>query len=417
LSVSTPTSAGSAPAAPRSQRHIGYVLKRFPRISETFVAAELIELARQGEWVTVFAVSRPEEPFEHGFLEELEARVVYLPHRPLREPVRTLRGVAHAARVHPSRWLRVAAGSLWPLRRKGLRRLLQASVLRRELALAGIDHQHAHFATTAARVAGLVRRMGGPTYSVTTHAKDIYHEDVEVAHLRDRLLDASFVATVSEGNRRHLEGLLGINGRLRVVHNSVDLRRLPWRERRPEPGLVVSVGRLIEKKGIDDLVTACGMLASRGTPARLEIVGHGPLRAELESAAGAAGVDARFHGALPQELTLELLRRASVFSLPCVVASTGDRDGLPTSVLEAMALGVPVVTTGVNGLSEAVLDGQTGLTVPERDPAALAAALERVLGDPGLAERLGGEARRHVEQSFDLRRSVGLLRSLFPRPA
>ena len=111
----------------------------------------------------------------------------------------------------------------------------------------------------------------------------------------------------------------------------------------------------------------------------------------------------------------DLFRRASVFCLPCVVASTGDRDGLPTSVLEAMALGVPVVTTDVNGLTETVVDGETGLVVPERDPAALADALQRVLGDPALAERLASQARPgHVEQGFSLEKSVRILRSLFP---
>jgi colanic acid/amylovoran biosynthesis glycosyltransferase len=399
-------------------RHLGYVLKRFPRISETFVAAEMIELERQGERVSVFALSRPEEPFTHRFLDELHAPVVYLPHRPAREPVRVLRALARVLRTAPRGWLAAARVSLLPPRLTGGRRLLQATVLSVELDRAGIDHVHAHFATSAAGLANLARRMGGPSYSVTAHAKDIYHSDVRHDRLRQKLCQASFVATVSRRNREFLASVLGDGERVRVVSNAVDLGRLgrPGSDGR-EPAVVLAVARLIEKKGLGDLVAACGMLVARGVPLRLELAGTGPLRAELEEAAARRNVSVVFHGALPHESVLDLYRRASVFGLPCVVAPDGDRDGLPTSVLEAMACGVPVVTTAVNGLEEAVIDERTGLVVPERDPEALAAALERVLRQPELGERLAREARLHVEERFSLERTVGLLRSLFPEPA
>jgi glycosyltransferase involved in cell wall biosynthesis len=399
----------------RSSRHLGYVLKRFPRISETFVAAELIELERQGERVTVFALSRPQEPFEHGFVGELAARVVYLPLRPLREPVRTVRALVHVWRTSPRGWLRAAAACLKPPGLSGLRKLLRATVLRVELERAGIDHVHAHFATSAARLANLARRMGGPTYSVTAHAKDIYIDGIRRDRLREKLAEASFVATVSEANATYLASLVEAR-RPNVVHNSVDLRRLgsPTMNGGRERDLVLSVARLIEKKGLPDLVAACGIVARRGVSLRLEVVGEGPLHGELQTAADRHGIHASFPGALPNEQVLERYRRATVFCLPCVVADSGDRDGLPTSVLEAMALGLPVVTTSLNGLSEAVIHEQTGLVVPGRDPESLADALERLLEDPALRERLARNARAHVEEHFSLDRSVALLRSLFP---
>jgi glycosyltransferase involved in cell wall biosynthesis len=403
-----------------SARRIGYVLKRFPRLSETFVAAELIELERQGEQVTVFAVSRPDEPVRHGFVNELRAPVVYLPNRPVREPVRVARALVRALRGDARGWLRAARWCLWPPRRKGLRRLLQATVLRDEMARARIDHAHAHFATAAARLANLAWRMGGPGYSVTAHAKDIYHEEVRVEHLRDKLEPARFVAAVSGAGRDHLDSLLGLNGRLAVVPNSVDLRRLgPARAVSGEPGLILTVARLVEKKGLHDLVQACALLQRRAACAalQLEVVGDGPLRGELRAAAERLGVNARFLGPLPQEDVLHRYRRAAVYCLPCVVAGSGDRDGLPTSVLEAMALGVPVVTTAVSGLPEAVIDGETGLLVPQHDPEALAAAIERLLTDRELAARLSARARRHVEERFALERSVARLRALFPEAA
>ena len=140
------------------------------------MAAEVLEVERQGEHVTIFAISRPDEPFEHAFLDRIRARVVYLPHRPLREPVRVLRALASAWRASPGGWLDAARVALWtPRQVLAWRRLLQATVLRRELEEAEIEHVHAHFATAAARLANLAHLMDGPPYSVTAHAKDIYH--------------------------------------------------------------------------------------------------------------------------------------------------------------------------------------------------------------------------------------------------
>ncbi|MGH3034596.1 MAG: glycosyltransferase [Gaiellaceae bacterium] len=400
-----------------SRRHLAYVLKRFPRISETFVAAELIELERQGERVSVFALIDPKEPFKHGFLEDLKADVVYLPERPLRQAPRVGTALLRTLLSNPRGWVAAAASLLSPPSRAAWRLVLQATVLRAEMARAGIDHAHAHFATEGAELARLVRRMGGPPYSLTTHAKDIYHEDVRHEDLHRKLGSALFVATVSEANRTYLRSILNGYDRVRVVPNAVDLRRLgPPGDRQPDPDLVVSTARLIEKKGLGDLVAACGILRERGVPVRLEVAGDGPLLAELRSAAAGVGLADAFPGALPHEEVRTLYRRGAVFCLPCVVASTGDRDGLPTSVLEAMALGVPVVTTGVNGLPDAVIDGETGLVVPEHDPPALADALERLLTSPELAQRLAEQGRRHVERAFSLERSVSLLRSFFPQP-
>ena len=391
---------------------IAYVLKRFPRISETFVATELLEMQRQGADVIVFAISRPSEPFTHGFLTELDVPVVYLPHRPLGEPLRVARGVARAMRDSPHGWLKAALWAVSPPRVTSIRRLMQASVLRTELDRARVQHVHAHFATAAARLAYLVRTMGGPTYSVTAHAKDIWHEEVDEVTLREKLSGAGFVATVTERNRKYLVGLLGPNRSVSLIPNSVDAARITPTDRRPQPGRVLTVARLIEKKGIADLVAACGLLTAEGTTLKLVVVGDGPERPDLESASRSLRVDAEFLGALRHEDVIAEYRRSAVFALPCVHASSGDRDGLPTSVLEAMAAGVPVVTTSVNGLPEAVIDGSTGLVVPERDPDALASAIRKLLDDPELGSALASSARQRVEERFSVSASTSKLRSL-----
>jgi glycosyltransferase involved in cell wall biosynthesis len=393
-------------------RRIAYVLKRFPRISETFIATELLELRRQGTELVVFAISKPPEPFIHGFLSELDVPVVYLPHRPIREPIRVARGIVGAIQRSPRGWLKAALWAALPPRLTSIRRLMQASVLRVELEEAGVRHVHAHFATAAARLAYLVRKMGGPTYSVTTHAKDIWHEDVEPRKLRERLSGARFVATVTERNREHLVGLLGAGTPVRVVPNSVDAARITPTDRRPERGRVLTVARLVEKKGISDLVEACDRLTHDGMTVKLIVVGDGPERPTLEAASSAARVDAEFLGPRPHEDVIEQFRRAAVFVLPCVHARSGDRDGLPTSVLEAMAAGVPVVTTSVNGLPEAVVHGSTGLVVPEHDADALAAAIRKLLDDPDLGATLAASARQRVEDRFSVSTSTAQLRTL-----
>jgi colanic acid/amylovoran biosynthesis glycosyltransferase len=189
------------------------------------------------------------------------------------------------------------------------------------------------------------------------------------------------------------------NGRvqLHVLAGAADLRRLaPTRLRRPEANLVLSVARLVDEEGLTDLVLACGLLAARGSDLRLEIVGEGPLREALEETAALTGAPVTLRGVLPRQKVQELYARAAVFCLPCVTASTGHRIGLPTSIIEAMALGVPIVTTAVNGLGTLVAHGCTGLVVPERDPCSLADALALLLADPELADRLADNARMLV---------------------
>jgi colanic acid/amylovoran biosynthesis glycosyltransferase len=403
----------AAPGEPR----LAYVLKRFPCLSETFVAWELIELQRRSRRPTIFAMGRPDEPFTQRFLDELTARVVYLPPRPSSEPARSARALARVLRRNPLGWLRAAAESVRRPGFFGWKRLVQATILRDEMASAGIDHAHVHFANKAARLAYLSWRMGGPTYSVTAHAKDIYHRTARPPHLRKLLGSAAFVATVSDANRRYLEPIVGDRTRVEVVPNSVNLELLTANGRRHPEWTVLTVARLVEKKGTADLIEACAILSARGRRVCLAVAGDGPLRGELEAAASEAGLDAEFLGEVPHERVLELYRRARVFCLPCTVASDGDRDGLPTAILEAMGSGVPVVTTSMNGLDEAVIHERTGLIASQRDPVALADAIERVLTHSALAARLTSEARRCVEERFSTDRSTALLLRLLEEVA
>jgi glycosyltransferase involved in cell wall biosynthesis len=243
---------------------------------------------------------------------------------------------------------------------------------------------------------------------------------VQPERLRRKLADAVTTITVSDFNLEYLQTTYRDDAnRAQRVFNGLDLQRLtfsPPAGRRP---LILGVGRLVAKKAFRDLVEACAVLAESGERFRCEIVGEGPLEDELKALISRKGIDDRVEllGALPHEAVVDRLRQASVLAAPCVVAGDGDRDGLPTILLEAMALGTPCVATDVTGIPEVLRDEHTGLTVPQAAPRALAEACARLIRDPRLCERLATNARARIETDFDIRRNTARMREIISRAA
>ena len=392
------------------ERPIAYVLKMFPRFSETFILNELLELERQGVALRIFSLREPDDGIRHREVDLVRAPVTYI----------RLGRVAAVGRAHakvlgrsPLRYGKALAGAIWPRRRSSFRHFLKAGVIADGVQQEGLSHIHAHFASTAASVALHVHRLTGVPYSFTAHAKDIYRHDLDFDHLRTKLDEAQFAVTVSDYNRRHLTRLGG--DEVVRIYNGLDLRRFVPNGATPDdPPLVLAVGRLVEKKGFDVLIEACSLLRDAGVRFRCVIVGKGELKRDLQQLIAALGLaqHVELAGPLPREQLLELFPRASVLAAPCVVGGDGNRDGLPTVLTEALALQVPVVATPVTGIPELVEDGRTGLIVPERDAAALAAAIRRLVEEPETAQRLTAAGRARVEQDFDLRANVRELRAL-----
>ena len=394
---------------------IAYILEMYPRSSEIFVLSELLELERQGVDLHVFSLERPDDGVFHAEVSQLHAPVTYLP-----EP--TLLNLAAFEPAHRelfaldrARYLDVlmAAGGRGCL--ATLKRFLQAGYIAPFLRREGVAHIHAHFASGAAAVALHLHRLTGIPYSFTAHAKDIYGNSVDRGELVQKLHSARFAVTGSDYNRRYLAGLAN-GGRLVRIYNGLDLDRFaPNGSTREDPPLVLAVGRLIETKGFDDLIRACALLLRDDVPFRCQIVGKGELARNLCDLIGEFGLAGFVHlkEPPPREALVDVYSRASVLAAPSLVGSDGSLDGLPTGLIEAMTLGVPVVSTDVTGIPELVTDGRTGLVVPERDPAALAAAIRRILEDPELGANLARTARRLVEREFDLGANVAELRDLF----
>jgi glycosyltransferase involved in cell wall biosynthesis len=278
----------------------------------------------------------------------------------------------------------------------------------------GVAHVHAHWATHPALAAWVIHRLTGRSYSFTTHADDLF---VQQAMLADKAGEAAFVVAISEYNRRFLIERLGARApRIEVVHCGVASSALAPRDEAEGAGFrIACVARLEEKKGQALLVDACAELALRGVDVHCDLIGDGPQRAALTEQICALGLAFRvaLHGAQPRERALALVAGAHAVALPSLVTAAGRRDGIPVALMEAMALGRPVVASALSGIPELVEDEDTGLLVQPGDRAALAAALARLAGDPALRRRLGAAGRAHVEAEFDLDRSSERLRELF----
>ena len=385
-----------------------YVLKRYPRLSETFVVHELATLESLGERMLVDCLLPPEDGPRHPDVDRVRADVRYLPRHPRLRERAVARAHARLLLRHPLRWLREATRSR---RREPWRRFLQGGLTADRALRSGAGHVHAHFATAASEVAGVAGRLAGLPVTVTAHAKDIFHADNAPALAR-RLTRVSAVVTVSAHNAAHLATVVPT---LPVHHIPNGVAVPPAWEGPTAGGPILCVARLIEKKGVDTLLRALAELRSRRPALRAEIVGDGPLRNDLEQLAADLGLAGRvrFLGALPSTDVDAAYSRAAMVVLACRVGTDGDRDGLPTVLLEAMARGLPVISTAVAGIPELVLHEQNGLLVAPDDPAQLSGAIERLLADPRLARSLGRTGRHTVATTHDPVRSARELQRLF----
>ncbi len=394
----------AAPAPPLESAPHGVVItaEAFPRLSETFVAAEAHALRRLGVPTRIEAgarAARPGREWARGlrlsYLEDegIARKFAALAWLVARHPVGCARDLVDRRRwsqeepVRPLRWLAPAALRL----RRGRER-----------------HLHAHFATTAALDAIRLGRILGLPYSVAPHAYEIF---MRPRNLSEKLERASFVVTDCDYNVDHLRRVVGAEHteRIHKIVLGVDGHR--FRRRRPPPGgrAVVSVGRLVEKKGFAYLIEAAALLRERGAaPERVTIVGDGPLRAELIDLAARVGVGdlVELTGSREPAEVRETLEAADLFSLPCVVAADGDRDSMPVVVKEALAMEIPVVATDEVGLPEVVGDGW-GRLVPPHDAAALADAIEELLAlAPSERAAMGRAGRAFVLENASLERET-----------
>ena len=340
-------------------RRVAYVLRVFPKISETFIASELAELRRRGIEVRILSLRPPAEVLRHALVEDagLTERTLYDPEE----------FAGRLREFHP-------------------------------------EMLHAHFATEAtARTWRLARDLGVP-FTFTAHGYDVYRRPPP--DFRARALAAAAVVTVSAANARYIAETFGVPARhIHVIPRGVDTDRFRPDGPRPEPPHIVCVARLAPVKNLGLLLSACAILRTRGLQFRCVLVGDGRCREQLETERARLGLTevVELVGAAEQLDVLAWWRRATVAVL------TSESEGMPLSLMEAASCGVPAIATAVGGVPELIEDGVTGFLTSRGDADQLAATLERLLGDPDLARRLGAAARRRAEERFALARQVDRL--------
>lgn len=398
-----------------SPKKLGIVLKGWPRLSETFIAQEFVALEQRGIGFEVWSLRRPTDKKRHGLHDTLQAKVHYLPEYLYREPLRVLKAMLHAFRLHnfgkaAKIWLRDLWRDPTPNR---IRRFGQAMVLAHE-APAELKFLYAHFLHTPSSVTRYASLLRGVDWGFSAHAKDIWISPEW--EKREKLADAAFGVTCTALGATHLRELSADPARLDLAYHGLDLARFPepppLRPRRDGAGEtvdLVSVGRLVEKKGYDLLLAALAALPS-SLNWRFTHIGGGELSSPLAAQARKLAVADRieWRGACDQSEVIAALRAADIFVLPSRIAADGDRDGLPNVLMEAASQDLPILATDVGAISEFIENGKHGVLV-EPDAGKLSQALANIIGDPDGRAAMAKAARARLVADFGMDQGIDRL--------
>ncbi len=404
------------------RRKIVVVLKGYPRLSETFIAQELLGLERAGFELALVALRRPTDKKRHPVHDEIRAPVHYLPEYLHQEPFRlALASFLCLFKFGFWRSLPAFFSDLWRDRtRNRVRRFGQAMVLAAEWPKGG-GWLHAHFIHTPASVARYASMMKGIGWTCSAHAKDIWTSPEW--ELAGKLASTRWTVTCTQTGFEQLRHLAGGKPHVHLSYHGLDLTRFgefddirpPFDGSRPEaPVTIMSVGRAVEKKGFDILLRALSLLPG-DLNWHFEHIGGGEQLNKLQALAAELGIAKKvvWHGSMSQTEVLQHYRGADIFALACRITADGDRDGLPNVLVEASSQALACISTDVSGVPELLVDGENGFIVPPEDPQALAHALEKTIRDPALRQRLGKAAERTVRGSFDHQTSIRQLKNLF----
>ncbi len=423
---------------------IAYILKNFPKLSETFIASEIYRLENLGVDLKLFVLKTPGENLKHKMIEKINAKPFYLPETTSLTDS-TLRGwlklhfkdfsesFFSVAKKRPIGFLKAfyqaarqsirARSSFFSLKKTYLKEFLQATTIADQiLQTPEIKHLHAHFAHGATTVAWFVSLMTGRKFSFTGHAKDIYLDSLNPAGWLKRKMDAAeFVVTCTKANQKHLEAISKTKVHCLYHGLSTDFTDLLTEENeisalRNGHLRALAVGRLVEKKGFDVFVEACSILKQRGVDFEAIIVGEKGEHSQIVNqkiAENNLGESIKLTGGMSQTKLFQQFRQATMFCLPCRILENGDRDGIPNVMMEAMSCELPVVTTNISGIPEIIRNGENGIMVNPEDAHAFADAMQKIHEDKLFAKRLSAAAKETVKAKFDGDVTANYLANLF----
>jgi len=380
-----------------------YLFERFPSFGQTFCYREVAELDRQGVAAPIFSIRNPKDEPAQDWDARIGRRVHYLPEE--KELLDDVRRASKKGRLAPEI---VAALDEWG-RRTDFLRLYQAVHVGLRLQEAGIGHVHAHFAGMAARTAFWIAKFFPITFSFTAHANDIFAPGKFEIGL-DKLVGAArVVVTETDYAEKFLrERFPERADRIHRIYNGLNLAEFGRATFSSDPPSIVAIGRLIVKKGFANLIRACALLVERGRSFQCDIFGEGPLENQLRVQIEQLGLQefVRLPGPKPQHDLRARLADASVFVLPSVPEPEGGMDNLPTVIMEAMATGLPVVSTRIGGIPEMVVENETGFRVQPVDPVALAGAIEKLTNERSLGQRLGQAGYERAQRLFSIENNL-----------
>ena len=411
-------------------KKVCYLLEKFPRTSETFILNEITGLIDIEYPTEIISLDKTKDSVIHEqyFKYNLDKKTVYLPFKEneKREEYTSFEIFTKGTRDLFSSKI---------LNRKEKFKLLSLCydpVMGREIALKKfssvlkiikvikerkIEHLHLHFATDAVELACILHQLSGIPYTFTTHAFDIFVSPS--VNIKKWAGDAKKVVTISEFNKKYMNEQLDIPlEKIEVVPNSKYLQKLmPIKEYRTSPFKIISVSRIVEKKGYPYLVEACGILKEKGIEFCCEIQGEGPQKAELKRLIKENNLEKeiKLGGALAHKEVLQFMGTGSVFVLPCIRAHNNDMDGTPNVLMESMAIEVPTISTDVTGIPEFIDDEVNGIIVPQKNPEALAEAILKIKNNPVFAEKIRKRSREKIKDKFNVEKNVSKMAKIFER--
>lgn len=403
-----------------SKKRIAMVLKGYPRLSETFIAQEILELERAGFEISIISLRHPTDKYTHPVHAEIKAPKHYLPEYLYQELLRVWWAKINCA-------FKLGFWKTLPIFMHDLirdpsanrvRRWGQAMVLAHEYA-GSHDHIYAHFLHTPCSVARYAALISGKSFSISAHAKDIWTSPEW--EMREKLKDCDWLVTCTEGGADYLKSLAPV-GRVHLVYHGLDLSRFPPPEKKPSNNdgktkvksvNLVTVGRAVSKKGIDSLLKALAKLPD-DLHWHWTHIGGGPLKGDLQRLAASLGIAKQcdFKGALPQSEVLETYRNSDLFILPSRIDESGDRDGLPNVIVEAQSQAMAVISTNISGIPELIQSGTNGILIQPDKIDDLAKAIERLSRDVKLRNQMGKVGEERVRSEFSHKQTIGDIISL-----
>ena len=402
---------------------IAYILKGYPRISETFISNEILMLEQLGFTMRLFSMRKPRENFSHASVKKIKAKVDYLPTELLLDLPKLLLPNIFLAAKQPKRYRQALMLAGTRFRRTGkiatVKHLLQAGYMTNRFLLREpeIRHLHGHFAHSPTSVTMFGAILSGLPFSFTAHAKDIYTS--APAQLQEKIDEARFVVTCTRHNAEYLHSIAATSTTpIHCVYHGIDLNLFNHQHHKPalkEPYTFLTVARLTEKKGLPTIYQALALLKKRKVSFQHMLIGDGDDREKILHLIHDLNLDdhCRLLRTRTHEEVLVYFKESDLFLLGCEIAENGDRDGIPNVLVESLAMGVPAISTTVSAIPEILKNRETGLTVPPSDPESMATAIMTLLDDRQLRERIITNGRKWVDEQFDNRFWIKRLAEIF----